>query len=164
MPFFVALVPRDRYLDANAKLSATRSASFIAGPAVGGALVQVLTAPGAILVDALTFVASAVQIGRVRVVERPIAEAHGHSLLRRAREGLALVAAAPVPSRRASAAPRRSTSSRSWRRHCSSSSRAATLGLSAGVIGLALGVGALGGLVGAVAAPRARRPLRPRPR
>jgi hypothetical protein len=67
MPFFVALVARDRYLDANAKLSASRSASFIAGPAVGGALVQALTAPGAILVDALTFLVSAVQIGRVRV-------------------------------------------------------------------------------------------------
>ena len=90
-PFFVALVPRDRFLDANSKLSASRSASFIAGPAVGGALVQALTAPVAILVDALTFVASAFQIGRVRVEEAPVENPHGHSLLRRAREGLVYV-------------------------------------------------------------------------
>ena len=91
MPFFVALVARDRYLDANAKLSASRSASFIAGPAVGGVLVQLFTAPGAILVDALTFFASALQIGRVPVEERPVAEANGQSLMRRARDGLAVV-------------------------------------------------------------------------
>ena len=40
--FFAQLVPRASYLDANAKLSASRFASYIAGPAIGGALVQLL--------------------------------------------------------------------------------------------------------------------------
>ena len=42
-PFFVTLVPRASYVDANSKLSATRSISFIGGPAVGGVLVRMLT-------------------------------------------------------------------------------------------------------------------------
>ena len=37
--FFVLLVRRADYLDANSKLSASRSVSFIAGPALGGVLV-----------------------------------------------------------------------------------------------------------------------------
>ena len=153
MPFFVALVERDRYLDANAKLSASRSASFIAGPAVGGALVQLLTAPGAIIVDALTFVASAVQIGRVRVVERPIAEAGGQSLLGRAREGLALVVRHPYL--RAGLGCTTTINFFTFMAHALLILFASReLGLSAGAIGLALGVGAVGGLVGAVAAPR----------
>ena len=151
-PFFVALVPRDRFLDANSKLSASRSASFIAGPAVGGALVQALTAPVAILVDALTFVASAFQIGRVRVEEAPVENPHGHSLLRRAREGLAYVLRHPFLRYSLGCA----TTINFFTLMASAllvlyASR--TLGLSAGLIGLALGIGALGGLVGAVAAP-----------
>ena len=39
-PFFARLVRRDQYLQANSLLSATRSASFIAGPALGGLLIQ----------------------------------------------------------------------------------------------------------------------------
>ena len=151
-PFFVALVPRDRFLDANSKLSASRSASFIAGPAVGGALVQALTAPVAILVDALTFVASAFQIGRVRVEEAPVENPHGHSLLRRAREGLVYVLRHPFLRYSLGCA----TTINFFTLMASAllvlfASR--TLGLSAGLIGLALGIGALGGLVGAVAAP-----------
>jgi hypothetical protein len=38
--FFPRLVGRDQFLEANSKLSATRSISFMGGPAVGGVLVQ----------------------------------------------------------------------------------------------------------------------------
>ncbi len=44
--FFVALVHRSQYVDANSKFSTTRSLSYIAGPTTAGVLVQVLTAPG----------------------------------------------------------------------------------------------------------------------
>lgn len=95
-PFFVALVRRDQFLEASSKLSVSRSASFVAGPAVGGGLVELVTAPGAILVDAATFIVSAVQIGRVRIDERPVENADGLSLVRRAREGLTLVLRHPI--------------------------------------------------------------------
>ena len=50
--FFVALVHRSQYVDANSKLSTTRSLSYIAGPSTAGFLVQVFTAPVALLADA----------------------------------------------------------------------------------------------------------------
>ena len=68
--FFARLVRRDRYVEANSLLSTTRSGSFIAGPAIGGALIQAVTAPVAMLVDAVSFLVSAVAIASVRVDER----------------------------------------------------------------------------------------------
>ena len=85
--FFVRLVSRDQFLEANSKLSATRSISFMGGPAVAGLLVQWLTAPVAIVVDAVSFVFSAVQISRLKA--RPADhEATEDPLLRRARAGM----------------------------------------------------------------------------
>ena len=151
-PFFVSLVDRSRYLEANSKLSASRSASFIAGPAVGGGLVQLLTAPVAVLVDALTFVASAVQIARVRVEERPV-EVTSESLLQRARDGLRIVVRHPYL--RASLGCATTLNFFTFIAQALLVLFASrTLGLSAGVIGLAFGVGAVGGLLGAVIAPR----------
>ncbi len=150
--FFVALVPRSAFLDANSKLSATRSASFVAGPALGGGLIQLLTAPIAVLVDAASFVVSAVMIGRVRVEERP-PDQETASVARRAVAGLRYVLAHPYLR---------------WSLACATTVNLFTfmaaalvilfasreLDLGAGVIGLAFGIGATGGLVGAVAAPR----------
>ena len=45
---------RDQFVEANSLLSGTRSASFVAGPAVAGGLIQAVTAPVAMLVDAAT--------------------------------------------------------------------------------------------------------------
>src|SRR3954454_802279 len=87
--FFVALVNRERYVEANSKLSASRSASFVAGPAVGGFLIQAFTAPVAVLVDAVSFVASAVLIARVKAVRATVGETT--SLLADARAGLRYV-------------------------------------------------------------------------
>ena len=152
-PVFVGLVRRDQFLEANSKLSASRSASFVAGPAVGGGLVQLVTAPGAIVVDAATFVVSAVQIARVRIDEQPVANAEGHSLVRRAREGLSLVLRHPIlgPCLGGSTTINFFTLMASALLVLYASRE---LGLSAGIIGLALGIGAVGGLVGAVLAPR----------
>jgi MFS family permease len=152
-PFFVALVRRDQFLDANSKLSASRSASFVAGPAVAGGLVQLVTAPGAILVDAATYLVSAIQIGRVRVDERTVESAEGQSLVRRARQGLAFVLRHPIlgPCLGGSTTLNFFTLMANALLVLYASRE---LGLSAGVIGLALGVGAVGGLVGAVLAPR----------
>jgi len=42
---FVSLVPRERYLEANALLNGSRAFSYIGGPSVGGLLVQIFSAP-----------------------------------------------------------------------------------------------------------------------
>lgn len=152
--FFVALVRRDQYVEANSLLSTTRSFSFVAGPAAAGGLIQLLTAPVAMLVDALTFAVSAVLIRGVRVTDPPVDREGAPPLLRRAREGMALVLRHPYL--RVSLAFATTVNFFNFvvaallilfaNRH---------LGLSPGVIGLVMGVGATGGLLGAVLARRA---------
>lgn len=160
-PFFVRLVPRSSYVDANSKLSASRSVSQVAGPALGGVLVQALSAPVALVADALTFVVSAVLIGRVPVDEpaKAAPDAPVVPLLRRAREGLAFVVRHPVL--RASLGCATTVNFFTFVAGSGLLVLFATrsLGLSAGSIGAALGIGATGALLGAVLAPVISRRL-----
>jgi MFS family permease len=60
------LVDRDRLAEGNSRLEITNSAAQIVGPGLGGWLVGILCAPVAIVVDALSFVASAAFLGGIR--------------------------------------------------------------------------------------------------
>ncbi|MFF2062064.1 MFS transporter [Streptomyces sp. NPDC058200] len=158
-PFFVRLVPRASYVDANSKLSASRSASYVAGPAIGGALVQALTAPVTVVVDALTFLVSAVLVCRVSVDEPPAASgsAGAPSLLQRAREGLSFVVRHPVLRATLGCA-----ATVNFFTFVAGSGLMVlfanrSLGLSAGAIGIAFGIGATGSVLGAVSAPKLSR-------
>jgi MFS family permease len=71
---FVSLVRSDEYVEANSLVHASRALSFVAGPSLGGLLVQVLSAPFAVAADALSFLGSAAFLGRTTVVEPPPAE------------------------------------------------------------------------------------------
>ena len=71
---FVSIVPDDKYLDGNSLIYGSRAFSFVGGPSVGGALVQFLTAPFAVLADAASFVGSAFFLARIRPTEPPTAE------------------------------------------------------------------------------------------
>ncbi|MCW3839410.1 MFS transporter [Micromonospora yasonensis] len=153
--FFVLLVDRSRYLAANSALSASRSVSFIAGPALGGVLVQALTAPIAILVDAVSFLLSAWGIGRARPTGTSggTDDAATGRLWQRAREGLRFTFGHPVL--RAALGCTTTVNYFSFVFNALLVFFASrTLDLPAGLLGLALGVGAAGGLLGAVAAPR----------
>jgi len=68
---FVSLVPRERYVEANSLLNGTRAASFVAGVSLGGLLVQILTAPVALVADSASFVYSALALSRIKPVEPP---------------------------------------------------------------------------------------------
>jgi MFS family permease len=155
--FFVGLVRRDQFVEANSLLSGTRSASFVAGPAVAGGLIQAVTAPVAMLVDAATFAISALLIGRVRVRDLPVDTTNEDGLLRRSRDGMALVLRDPYLRASLPCA----TTINLFNLMAGAliilyASR--ELDLSAGVIGLALGIGATGGLLGTVVAgPLSRR-------
>jgi MFS family permease len=70
-PFLPVLVGRELLVDANAKLALSDSVARVAGPSLAGLLVQLITAPFAILVDALSFAVSAVSVALVRVAESP---------------------------------------------------------------------------------------------
>jgi len=65
------LVGRTRILEANSRLAVSSSVAEMTGPALGGWLVQVLTAPFAILVDACSYVISALFLFRIRTPEPP---------------------------------------------------------------------------------------------
>ncbi|MBS1827337.1 MAG: MFS transporter [Acidobacteria bacterium] len=64
-----ALVRRHQLLEANSKLALTASTAEMVGPAITGFLVQALTAPRAILLDAISFLASAAFLSRLRARE-----------------------------------------------------------------------------------------------
>jgi MFS family permease len=68
---FVAVVPKDKYLDGNSLVYASRALSFVGGPSLGGLLVQLLSAQFAIIADAVSFLGSAFFLHRIRPAEAP---------------------------------------------------------------------------------------------
>jgi MFS family permease len=69
VPYIASLVGRDQLGDANSKVEISRSSAQTGGPAIGGALVQLLTAPYALAADAVSFLLSALLLGRIRTAE-----------------------------------------------------------------------------------------------
>jgi predicted MFS family arabinose efflux permease len=64
-----SLIGTDRVVDANSKLATSSSIAEIGGPGLAGTLVQIAGAPFAILVDAFSFVVSAVSLAMIRSPE-----------------------------------------------------------------------------------------------
>jgi MFS family permease len=60
---FVSVLPRERYVEGTSLVSGSRAMSFVVGPSIGGWLVQILSAPIALIADALSFVGSALFLG-----------------------------------------------------------------------------------------------------
>jgi MFS family permease len=89
---FVSMVPPDRYVEGNSLLNGSRAMSFVGGQSLAGLLVSLLTAPGALLLNGLSFVASAVALARIRPEEPPAAEPGAGQL----RAGIAFIARSPV--------------------------------------------------------------------
>jgi MFS family permease len=69
--FLPSVIGRDELVEGNSKLGVSDSMAEISGPAIGGALVQVVGAPVAVLLDAISYVLSAFFIGSVRAPELP---------------------------------------------------------------------------------------------
>lgn len=93
--YLPALVERRRLVEGNSKLEATRSIAQLAGPGIAGAVIQILTAPVAIILDALSFLISALLVGSIRKPES-VPERQGRgSLVSEVREGLAVVFGSP---------------------------------------------------------------------
>ena len=69
--FLPRLVSRERIAEGNSRLSVSGSVAEVTGPAIGGSLIQIITAPFTIAVDAISFVISAVSIASIRTEEPP---------------------------------------------------------------------------------------------
>ena len=66
-----SLIGADRVVDGNSKLATSSSIAEIGGPGLAGTLVQAVSAPFAILVDAVSFLVSAVSLLLIRTPEPP---------------------------------------------------------------------------------------------
>lgn len=70
--YLPSLVERQQLVDANGKLQITQSAASILGPGLAGLLIGTLGAPLAMLLDAASFVGSAGFLGWIRRPEPPV--------------------------------------------------------------------------------------------
>jgi MFS family permease len=95
--YLPTLVGREDVLEGNSRLNGSAAAAEIGGFGVAGLLVQVLTAPIAVLVDAFSFLASAAALLAIRTREpEPPPDAERRSVRNDLAEGVRAVAQDPV--------------------------------------------------------------------
>ncbi len=95
--YLPTVVEKDQLLEGNAKLATTDALAEIAGPALAGVAIQTLTAPFAILFDALSYLWSAVLLATIKRPEPPLVTGeHAPNLWRETGEGMRFVFGHPV--------------------------------------------------------------------
>lgn len=149
---FIVLVEREKYVTASSLLAGSRAFSFVAGPSVGGVLVQILKAPFTLLVDSVSYLFSAAFLASISPVEPPNETAErGHVVagikyvLRNRTMRASLLATATI-------------NLFNFAFHALFILYAVrSLHVRAGTLGLVLGAGAVGGLVGSVMTTRLSR-------
>src|SRR5712692_1475199 len=84
-----SIVDRNQLVEGNRRLEASRSTAQVVGPSIAGIVVQIITAPLAIAIDALSYLGSASFLTRIRSEEtvQPSTRSVWHDL----REGLQVV-------------------------------------------------------------------------
>jgi len=152
---FVSVTTRDRYVEAMALLNGSRSLASVAGPTIGGLLVQILGAPLAMAADALSYIGSVTFLRRIRAPEPPIDPEPG-SVREQVASGLRFVLGDGImrPTLLSVATINFFTfaSSALFVLYATT-----LLGVSPGALGLALGTGAVGSVIGALVATRIGR-------
>ncbi|HET7808000.1 MAG TPA: MFS transporter [Gaiellaceae bacterium] len=149
---FVSLVKREHYLEANSLLNGSRAFSYIAGPSVGGLLVQAFSAAGALVVDTFSFLASALALSTIDPVEPPTEKAErGH-----VKAGIRYIRhSAIVRSALLATATINFFNFVFWALFILYVTR--SLDVTPGVLGLILGSASVGGLIGSVVTGRINR-------
>jgi MFS family permease len=141
---FVAIVPRERFVEGSSLLNGSRAFSYVAGPAASGFLVQAFSAPGALVADAFSFLGSGALLRSIRPDEpRPDEEGGGVAT------GLRWIVRSDIV--RASLLATATINFFNFVFFALFILYATkTLDVSPGGLGLVLGAGAVGGLVGSV--------------
>jgi MFS family permease len=151
-----SLVKREQLVEGNSKLATTDSLAEIGGPAIAGLLVQWISAPMAIFVDAFTFLFSAVSVGMIRKAEpTPIPEEQPN-MLREIVEGLRIIALEPTLRVLVLGLATRSFFG-NFIGTLYALYAVRDLGLSPALLGLTVSAGGIGALMGAVLAGRLPR-------
>lgn len=153
-----SLVRQSQIAEANGKLQSTEQIAGLAGPAVGGWLVAVLTAPFAILTTVVTYITSFFALLFTRDREQPRDDSDRQPLVREIGEGLRWVFGNRFL--------RRIVGTTAFANFFNTLSFTLLpifllreLGLTPQAMGLIFSLGAVGGLVGAIATPRIVRAL-----
>ena len=158
--FLPAIIPREYLVAANSSLSTSSAVARIAGPGIAGVLIQLLTAPLAVLVDAFTFLVSALSVVLIRTPESalPSAERPPNVWIEIV-EGMRPLVSDPFLRALQFAA---TTFDLFWNALYVVYFLYVTreLGLQPGAIGLILGVGSAGALLGSLGASWAARRFR----
>ncbi|MFI7214388.1 MFS transporter [Micromonospora maritima] len=155
--YLPTLLPPEQVPEANSRLHATQTASYLVGPGLAGLIAQLAGAVVAVALDAVSFLFSALCLHRIRAVEpRPRRPAEASSLRREVGAGLRFVTRDP------------------YLRVLTVFGAASNIGLTgyqavlvvflvrsahlpAGLVGLLVGLASLGGIVGAACAARLAR-------
>jgi MFS family permease len=151
--YLPVLVAPEQLVEGNSKLMASFAAAQIGGPSIAGLLVQAITAPFAIVVDALSFLVSAAMLTTIETREPERTLEHGETVWEDLTEGLHLVVRDPLQRAIAGSA---ATLNFFGLAQLSIIVLYASkeLGMSPGLIGAAFAAGAIGGLAGAICAGR----------
>ena len=147
------LVKPEQVGPANSTLEATSQVSRIGGPAIAGVLLTIVSAPGLIIIDSISYIASFASLARIRDTEVAADPAQRQPLHREIAEGVRFVAGQPLI--------------RSIAGTTATSNFFSTLGMTLyplfalselGIgslgLGITLSAGAVGGLLGATLTPR----------
>ena len=154
--YLPVLVERDELLESNRRLSTSASGAELIGPALAGILVQTITAPLAILVDAISFLVSAGSVWSIRKPEPASHQHHDEPSLADSLEGLRFI----WNNTALRALLLRSTSTflfmgLTFALYLLNAIRVIRISTSA--LGIAIALGGAGGLAGAWLAPRISR-------
>lgn len=155
LSFVPSVVPDEGLAAANGRLVVSQSTAEVAGPGLGGLLVQLLTAPVALLVDAVSYVVSVAYLARIPADRPlPVAPSARRRLLAEIRDGLRFVARErfirALTIQGALYAFAYMATSTVFLLYA-----VRELKFSAGLLGLVLAAGSLGGILGAAVADRA---------
>jgi MFS family permease len=94
--YLPSLVERSQLQEGNSKLEISRSGAQLAGPGFAGVLVDLVTAPVAVLADAVSFVVSALFLGAIRRQEEPVQRVEQTRLRTEIVDGLRFVLTHPI--------------------------------------------------------------------
>jgi MFS family permease len=95
--YLPALVDRARIVEGNSKLEVSRTTAQITGPGVAGGLIGLITAPYAVLLDAISFLGSGVFLQSIRKAEpKPVTTGDKPRMRSELKEGLQYVVHHPL--------------------------------------------------------------------
>jgi MFS family permease len=155
MTMFASVARREQYVEANALLNGSRSVSAVGGPAIGGVLIQLLGAPIALAADAISFLASAFFLSRIRTPDSTVEREPG-TIREQLASGMSFIVRDPIIRPSIFGVATMNLFNFAFQGlFILFATR--NLGVEPGVLGLALGLGAIGGVVGAIGAARLGR-------